>query len=138
MADFWDAVVEAFIEVDEGGPRFSCTIDNGYGKKIITIYLDENFSRKSTMRRFTEGLSSTTFHCYSQVIDRIIDDLFDRFGASGHLKWDPDQATKCNLDWAFRMLRRDLKRRGIPNTMTREQVECVLNELYIIEPVLNQ
>ena len=143
MADFWDAVREAGVSFEDpspgvpSSPKFTCTLEHAYGNRSITIYLDEQSTRKAAIRKFVDGLSSNMSKDLRPLVERIVDDLFDRFGASGILEYDPKEAERCNLDWAIRMLRRDLKRRGLPTTLTREQVEYVLDELYVIEPVLS-
>jgi len=145
VRDFWDCVENATAVLEDGTPKFICVIDNSLlGKKTIVIYLDELLTKKSTYRRFTDQLnfasrlsSSTIERDLKPVVERIVDDLFDRFGSRGHLEWDPREAENCNHDWQIRLLRRDLKRRGLPDSIKRDRVDMVLNELYIVEPILD-
>lgn len=126
-------MVDAAVTCEDGFPKFTCTFAGQYGAtRSATIYLDEHVTRKAALRKLSEGIDSK----HRRIVERIVDDLFDRFGAQGYLEYDVEQADRCNVEWSIRMLRKDLRRRGVPGTIARERVERVLDELYVIEPVL--
>ncbi len=134
MVDFWDPIVEASIFMEDGVPRFTCSFTGKYSSKSVTVFLDENATKKAATRCLSDGVDSV----HRNVIVRIVDDLFDKFGASGHLIYDPVEADRCNNEWAIRMIRKELRRRGVPKLISRDQIDCILNELYTIEFVLDQ
>ena len=133
MKDFWDPVIEASVSFDDATPKFTVVFSMKFGNRTATIYLDESMTRKAAVRKLSEGMDSS----HRQLIERIADDLFDKFGASGHLEYNEAGARRCNEEWTVRLLRRDLRQRGIPAALDREAVERVLDELYVVEPVLN-
>ena len=131
-SDFWDPISEAGVSKDaDGNPKFSVT----FRGRTLSVYFNEGVTRKTCFRRLTEG--SPYIKEDKVIVDRIVDDLFDKFGQNNTLEWDPSIADSVNIEWAIRMLRRDLRKRGVPDRLSRQSIDMLLNELYEIEPVLS-
>lgn len=132
--DFWDAVSDAGVDKDpDGSPRFHVNMRG----RTIHVYLSEGVTRKQALRKFFEGMASFNQKEDKVIVERIVDDLFAKFGVNGVLEWDQSVGDQVNREWVVRMLRRDLKRRGLPRALPREAVEGVLDELYVVEPVID-
>lgn len=113
------------------------------GQLVYRVCLNDGVTEESFHKALYYPPGISPRHPLPQLpgqLEKVIrTELFERFGQTGTLVLDSDdgaQADEYARLWRKRLLKRELQDAGLPEFMAREDVDSILDELYVVHPVL--
>lgn len=131
MRSIWADLEGAEFEGGEN-PRFRVR----FAGREACVYFNRPISKGKIVRTILEGTGTRFQLKYADLVERIADDLLDNFGDGQYLVWSPERARACTKNWRLRLLRNALANLEVGDVLTRDELEAVLDEIYVVGPVL--